>query len=71
MTGDFGYCATGSHPYAIKEACIIIALRLWKRKDAIFGVAGLSAMGEVIKQSKITADADLKALLATYERDYF
>ena len=71
VTGVWGYCTAANRPEDIKQAAILIALRLWKRKDAIFGVAGAPALGVTIVQAKIEADGDVMALLDPYKRAYF
>jgi len=62
ITGNWGYSATT--PDVINEACILASMRMWKRRDAIFGVAGTPALGVMVVQSKITQDADVMALLS-------
>lgn len=61
VTGAFGYAATV--PAAVRQACVLIAHRLWRRKDAIFGVAGTPALGVTVVQASIPADADVLAML--------
>lgn len=63
VTGSWGYCATGSHPDAINEATLLLAIRLFKRKDAPFGVLGSPEMG-VARLPAV--DPDVQALLAPY-----
>lgn len=61
VTGSFGYGSTVPAP--VKQACLLVAHRLWRRKDAIFGVAGTPGLGVTVVQAKITADSDVMALL--------
>jgi len=68
IVGSFGHNATASHPLEIEEACNLLAMRLWKRKDAIFGVAGPQAMGVQLIQAKIEQDRDVLTLLDPYRR---
>jgi hypothetical protein len=44
VVGKFGWSAC---PAAIKEACILQAMRAWKRKDSIFGVVGPSGFYQI------------------------
>ncbi len=61
IVGSWGYAS--SAPAAIKQATLLMAHRLWKRKDAIFGVAGTAALGITMVQAKITTDTDIMTLL--------
>ncbi len=61
IVGSFGYAAVAPKP--VKQAAILLAHRLWRRKDTIFGIAGTPALGVTIIQAKIGADADVMALL--------
>jgi len=71
IVGTFGYC-TGSGltaPAPIRQACLMIAHRLWKRKDAVFGVAGSSGVGVTTVIATIQADSDIRMLLdAGYDK---
>ena len=65
ITGSWGYCATGSHPDAIRKACLLLATRYFKRKDAPFGVVGTPELGFM----RVTAkDPEVRALLNPYRR---
>lgn len=67
IIGTFGYCATATPPKPIQEACILQAVRLFKRtKDAPFGIAGASDMGQAIAIAKL--DPDVELLLQPYRR---
>lgn len=65
VTATFGYAA--KPPAMVVEACAIEAAQLFKRKDAIFGAAGPSSMGQLTinigGSSRITLDKDVKLLL--------
>jgi hypothetical protein len=63
VLGSWGYSSTT--PANIKEACLMLTNRLWKRVDAPFGVAGASQFGGVIVQ-QIPIDHDIKMLLQPY-----
>jgi hypothetical protein len=55
-----------SHPpQPIKEACLLLAARLYKRKDAIFGVSGPNEFGQLQIIDKF--DADVNAVAAISE----
>ena len=65
VIGAWGYCATGSQPQAITRACMILATRYFKRKDAPFGVVGTPELGFL----RVTArDPEVRALLNPYRR---
>lgn len=61
VTGSFGYSATT--PDLVNEACLIQAARLFKRKDAPFGIAGVGDLGEIRLTSAL--DPDVKMMLAS------
>lgn len=62
VTARFGWSAI---PDDVQQAVVIKAAALFKRKDALFGVAGFSEFGAV----RITrSDPDVLDLLAPYER---
>ena len=65
VIGSWGYCATGSQPQAITRACLILATRYFKRKDAAFGVLGTPELGFMRVTSK---DPEVRALLQPYRR---
>lgn len=66
VTGAFGYATTA--PAAIKEACLLIAMRLWRRKDLTFGIAGSAEMGTLQAITKLMSDGELQALLSTVKK---
>lgn len=63
IVGDWGWPAV---PDAITEATLIQAFRLYKRKDAPFGVAGNAELGQL--QVLRMLDPDVKGLIAPYRR---
>ena len=66
ITGSFGYCTTANLPKPVSEACKLQSIRLFKRKDAPFGVI---AGGEMQQSMSIPAlDPDVKMLLNPYVR---
>lgn len=66
VTGSFGYCVTDSQPGPITEACNLQTQRIFKRKDAPFGVMGSADMGTVMVIPKL--DPDVKLMLDAYRR---
>ena len=62
VVGTWGNYSTAPAP--IRAACLLLASRLYKRKDAIFGVAGTSALGEVRLQ--FPQDRDVMSILENY-----
>lgn len=63
IVGTFGYSAV---PHAVREACLLQTMRLYKRKDAPFGVAGTQDAGQLQTISAI--DPDVKQQLMPYRR---
>lgn len=61
IAGVWGY--TNSTPPAIKQACILAAHRVWKRKDSIFGIQGTPQLGVAVIQARIQQDSDIMMLL--------
>ena len=64
LVGEFGYSATTPQP--INEACLLMAARLFKRKDAPFGVTGSPDVGE-LRNIRID-DPDVARLLPPFVR---
>lgn len=65
VTGTWGF--SSSVPAAIKTACILLSMRLFRRKDALFGTVETGNVGNVVTiQASIKADADITALLTPY-----
>ena len=64
VTGKFGWTAV---PTLVKQACLVQTLRLFKRKDAPFGVSGSPELGsEVRLLAKL--DPDVALLVSTLRR---
>lgn len=63
IAGSWGYASTA--PDAINEACLLQAARLFKRKDAPFGVAGTPETGAMTLPR---LDPDVRMLLEPYRR---
>lgn len=66
VAGVFGYCTPANIPADIKQACLIQASRLFKRKDSVLGVAGTNQFGTLYKMPE--ADQDVKLILERYRR---
>ena len=64
IAGTWGYAS--ATPDAVNEACLLLAARLWKRKDTILGVSGVSQLGQLTV--KVPVDDDIRGLLAAYMR---
>lgn len=62
ITGKFGWGATT--PKTITEACILLAVKTFKRKDSPLGMAGFPEVGEV--RNLRPMDPDAMALLAPF-----
>ena len=60
VVGTFGYSAI---PDAVKQACIILSMRQFKRFDSPLGVAGFGDIG-VMRVTRV--DPDVAALLEPY-----
>lgn len=65
IVGSWGYHngVSTTAPAPIRQACLLVAHRLWRRKEAIFGVAGTPGVGITTVQAKIQSDSDVMALL--------
>lgn len=69
IVGKFGFCALADVPKVVKEACMLYAVRLYKRtKEAPFGVVGSTEMGQSIVIPKL--DPDIELLLSDYKRSF-
>ncbi len=64
IVGKFGYAAAAPAP--IKEACLLNCIRLFRRKDAPFGVLGPNELGQV--QVIPGLDPDARRILDSYRR---
>ena len=61
VTGRYGYATV---PASVKQATLIIATKLWKRKDAPFGIAGSVEFGSEMRI--LPGDLDAERLLRPY-----
>lgn len=64
LVGKFGYGTTAPGP--VKEACLLQCERIFKRKDAPFGVLGAGGMGQATVIP--TLDPDVQLMLSQYVR---
>lgn len=73
VQGVFGYVAstnsTTGCPDPIHDATLLVAERIYKRKDAPLGVAGQVPLGQQpVRITSLTVDPDIKALLDPYRK---
>lgn len=68
ITARFGWPG-GTPPAAVKQATLILASKLHKRKDAPFGVAGSVEFGSEIRI--LAGDMDAERLLKPYRRTWW
>lgn len=66
IVGKFGY--SESAPHEVREAVLLLATKLFRRKDIPFGVAGSTDLGTVIAEIRRAAlsDAEIQLLLGKY-----
>lgn len=64
VIGKFGYAS--STPKPINEACLLAMEKLFKRKDAIFGVVGSAELGMLKQMMK--DDPELNLLLGSFRK---
>jgi len=64
IVGKFGYEVDGEAPKAVKQACIILASRHYKRREAPFGILQSTDLGTFSRISK--EDPDVVSLLSPY-----
>ncbi len=50
-------------PQFVKNAVLLMANRIFRRKDAIFGIAGTPALGVTVVKARIQEDSDIMQLL--------
>lgn len=65
VAGVWGY--TTEAPLPIKQAVLLAAHRIWKRKDSIFGIEGTPELGVHVMQARIMQDSDIMLLLEGVE----
>lgn len=67
IVGKFGW---SSPPAPIREACLLLAEKLFKRKDLPFGIAGTTDLGTMITEIRraVLSDAEIRLLIDPYIR---
>lgn len=68
VTGAFGYSALANVPDAIKRACVLISLRVFKRKDLVYGITGNADLGTLQVIAPLMKDGEIRALLSTVKK---
>jgi len=68
IAGSWGYCTEANRPAVIKQITLLASHRIWKRKDAIFGVAGTAALGVTTVIAQVMSDGDIQLLLTGIDR---
>lgn len=68
VTGAFGYSTLATVPQAIKEACLLVSMRVWGRKDLLYGVSGSADLGTLQAITSLGSDGEAQALLNTVKR---
>lgn len=68
VTGAFGYSTITTVPQAIKEACLLVSMRVWGRKDLLYGVSGSADLGTLQAITSLGSDGEVQALLNTVKR---
>jgi hypothetical protein len=63
ITGVWGWPAV---PEDVREATLVLAIRLYKRKDAPYGIAGTTELGQAVYVPR--DDPDIRGLIAPYRR---
>lgn len=65
VVGNWGYTVGGVAPANIEYACLLQATRLFRRRDAPFGILQTTDLGQFTRISAM--DADVKNLLDPYK----
>jgi len=71
LVGSFGYCSstTSGRATLVREACLLQAERIFKRKDSPLGVSGLSPLGaQTLKIPGDGLDPDIAEMLVGLRR---
>jgi hypothetical protein len=64
ILGKFGWSTT--LPDLVREACLIQCTRVYRRRDAPFGITGANEMGQSVMINRL--DPDVTMMLDTYRR---
>ena len=62
IAGSWGYTTTP--PDYVKQVVMLMANRIYRRKDAIFGVSGTPQLGVMTVQARIQEDTDIVKLMS-------
>lgn len=66
VTGDWGYVdAMDQAPASVQQACLLLANRFLRRKDAPFGVLAFPEMGTAVRLAR--EDPDVARLMANFD----
>jgi hypothetical protein len=65
IVGTFGFSAV---PVEVKQACVLLSSRIFKRNDSPLGVAGFGDLGAIMVRS---VDPDIAAMLAAWKKIRF
>lgn len=68
ILGSFGFSSTT--PKHIQEACLLASMRVWERKDLLFGTAGNAELGNLTAIVPLHKDGELMAPLNTVKKRY-
>lgn len=58
-------------PSVVKQGVLLMSHRIFKRKDAIFGIAGTPALGVMVVKARITEDTDIMQMMSGVDRRGF
>lgn len=61
VAGSFGFSSTT--PKAIHEFCVLLSMRLWERRNALFGSVVLAS--QVVQVAGLSMDPELQAMIET------
>lgn len=70
INGSFGYSAglSTAAPLPVKEYCILTSMRLWERRNLIFGAEGSADLGTVTVPVEVSRDGELRMLMRAIGR---
>lgn len=63
VVGSFGY--SSSTPAAITEACLLGCMRVWGRKDLLYGIAGSAELGTLQVIANLKKDGEFMTMIDT------
>ena len=68
IVGSWGFSTAANRPPQITQACLLWSHRVWKRKTAVFGIAGAAALGITTVVAQVGRDSDIQDLLNSVSR---